>query len=101
MQSQDSTIRIETDARKFMQTLSAWSPEAAPFNECLMTGLLHLSLFDVRPSFIEVLAGEFEVGRGTVLRWAQGVERPHFILQRRVVAGIQRELELALSPGRA
>jgi hypothetical protein len=94
----DSSIRLEMDSRKFMRQIERWHVGDPPFQECLLTGLVHLSLFHDRPTFIRVLADEFEVQTGTVLRWIQGVERPHFLLQRRVVAAVYRELELALTP---
>lgn len=98
MTDTDSSIRLEMDSRKFMGLIKNWRVGDPPFNECLLTGLVHLSLFYDRPTFVHVLADEFEVTAGTVLRWTQGVERPHFLLQRRVVASVYRELELALTP---
>lgn len=98
MDDTDSSIRLEMDSRKFMRQIEKWRVGDPPFHECLLTGLVHLSLFHDRPTFVRVLADEFEVAPSTVLRWTQGIERPHFILQKRVVAAVYRELELALTP---
>jgi len=99
MQPTDTSVAVEMDARKFMLSIARWNSETGPsFRECLLTALLQAALFRESEKLAETIAQEFEVASSTVLRWAQGVERPHLLLQRRVVAALHRELELALTP---
>jgi hypothetical protein len=100
MSAQDTSVRIEMDSRKFMGTIEQWDAESPSFRECLLTVMLHLLLYRESAAVVNDLAEEFEVAPSTVIRWAQGTATPHHLVQKRVVAAIHRELELALTPSR-
>lgn len=100
MPSEDTAVSVEMDSRKFMRTIERWDAETPPFRVCLLTAILHLLIFNESASVVNVLAEEFEVSPSAVIRWAQGTASPHLLLQKRVVAALHRELEIALTPSR-
>ena len=98
---EDTSVHLETDARKFMRTLERWRPSASDvpeFRVCLQNTLFLMTLWNEGTTLIRELAAEFEVPPHTVLRWVNGTEKPHFVLQRRVIGALYRELDLALTP---
>ncbi len=100
MPPEDTSVRVELDTRKFMRAIEEWDGQSPPFRECLLNGFLLLLVMNESAQAVPDLAEEFEVASSTVIRWSQGTARPHLLVQRRVVAAIHRELELALTPSR-
>lgn len=102
MPSEDTSVRVEMDARKFMRTLKEWDGRSPPFRECLLNAFLLLLVMNESAKVVSDLAEEFEVGPSTVISWSQGTSRhpPHLLLQRRVIDAIRREFDLALTPSR-
>lgn len=100
MPSEDTSVRVEMDTRKFMRILDEWDGQSPSFRECLLNAFLLLLVMNESAKVVSDLAEEFEVAPSTVIRWSQGTTRPHHIVQRRVIAAIHRELELALTPSR-
>ncbi|HTM69028.1 MAG TPA: hypothetical protein VL426_07085 [Candidatus Binatia bacterium] len=101
MEASDTSVHLELDARKFMSQIERWSPAGLPFKVCMQNTLFLMTLWNEGTSLIRELAVEFECSPHSVLRWANGTETPHFTLQRRIVASLHRELDLALSPASA
>lgn len=102
MPSEDTSVRIEMDARKFMRTLEEWDGQSPSFRECLLNAFLLLLVMDESAKVVADLAEEFEVAPSSVIRWSLGTSRhrPHLLVQRRIITAILRELELALTPSR-
>ncbi|HTK04020.1 MAG TPA: hypothetical protein VL500_00380 [Candidatus Eisenbacteria bacterium] len=96
MPAEETSVSIELDARKFMRTLDEWAPgKGPPLRECLLTALTHMAIYGEADEFTRVIAAEFDIDKSTILRWAQGVQRPHFVLEKRVIAALRREFDLA------
>lgn len=86
------TQQVETDVETFIQSLAGWEPGKPPtFSECVLGAVAHGTLLGYGATIITDLAGEFECGTTTVVRWAKG-STPMPGLQKLVVASIARRL---------